>query len=106
MTNLASKSKNLLDTWLVDIAGNIAVSSHGVGLLARIKNLPVPVFASTEQAIEWGSRLNAQQHATLLDIQRTSSNAARGERNLQQMVNLATQSQLMREASEASSRAS
>ena len=106
MTNPSSKSKDPLDTWLVDIAGNIAVSSDGVGLLARIKNLPVPVFASTEHAIEWGSHLNAQQHATLLDIQRTSSNAARGERNLQQMVNLATQSQLMREAAEASSQAS
>jgi len=106
MTNPSSKSKDPLDTWLVDIAGNIAVSSGGVGLLARIKNLPVPVFASTEHAIEWGSHLNAQQHATLLDIQRTSSNAARGERNLQQMVNLATQSQLMREAAEASSQAS
>ena len=100
-TSTTSKSKDPLDTWLVDIAGNIAASSDGVGLLARIKNLPVPVFASTEQAIEWGSHLNAQQHATLLDIQRTSSNAARGERDPQRMLNLATQSQLMREAAEA-----
>ena len=51
MTNPTSKSKDSLDTWLVDIAGNIAVSSDGVALLARIKNLTVPVFASTEQGI-------------------------------------------------------
>jgi len=101
MTNPPSKSKHPLDTWLVDIAGNIAVSADGVGLLARIKNLAVPVFASTEQAIEWGSHLDAQEHATLLDIQRTSHNAAQGERNLQRMVNLGTQSELMREAAEA-----
>lgn len=49
----------------------------------------------------WGSRLNAEQHATLVDIQRSSSNAARVERDLQSMVNLATQSQLLREAAEA-----
>ncbi|HEV3409299.1 MAG TPA: hypothetical protein VG095_03335, partial [Chthoniobacterales bacterium] len=47
------------------------------------------------------SRLNAEQHATLLDIQRSSSNAARIERDLQTRVNLATQSQLLREAAEA-----
>ena len=101
MTNPTSKSKDPLDTWLVDIAGNIAVSADGVGLLARIKNLAVPVFGSTEHAIDWGSRLNSQEHATLLHIQRTSSTAAQGERNLQRMVNLGTQSQLMREAAEA-----
>jgi hypothetical protein len=70
--------------------------------LARIETLLVPAFVSTEQAVEWGSHLSAQQHATLVEIQRTASNAARGEGNLQRMVNLATQSQLMREAADAS----
>jgi hypothetical protein len=51
--------------------------------------------------MEWGSRLNAAQHATLVDVQRTSSNAARQNGDLQRMVHLATQSQLIREAAEA-----
>lgn len=87
--------------WLVDAAGNIAVSQPGLTLLRRIKRLRVPAFTSTEHATSWGSRLNAEQHATLVDVQRSSSNAARGERNLQRMVALATRSQLLREAAEA-----
>lgn len=50
--------------------------------------------------MEWGSSLNEEQHETLLDMQRTSSNAAHNETNLQRMVDLATQSQLLREAAE------
>ena len=100
ITSIPSR-KGALEKWLIDPAGNIAISASGLALLARIKALVVPVFASTEQAMEWGSHLNAQQHATLVDMQRTASNAAREERNLQRMVNLATQSQLMREAAEA-----
>jgi hypothetical protein len=99
--NSISSSKGGLDEWLVDSAGNIAISSSGLALLARIKALVLPVFTSTEQAVEWGSHLSSEQHATLVDMQRTASNAARGERNLQRMVNLATQSQLMWEAAEA-----
>ena len=91
-----------LNSYIVDEAGNVAISSDGLALLARIKALAVPVFASTEEAVEWGSHLNFEQRATLLDIQRTASNAAAGERNLQRMVNLATQSQLLREAAQAS----
>ena len=72
-----------------------------LALLARIQALVVPDFVSTEQAVEWGSHLSAEQHATLVKMQRTASNAARRERNLQRMVNLATRSQLMREAAEA-----
>jgi hypothetical protein len=94
-------NKGALDKWLIDSAGNIATSPSGLALLARIKALAVPIFASSEQALEWGSRLNPEQHATLVDVQRTASTAARGERNLQRMVDLATQSQLMREAAEA-----
>ena len=101
MINFISSNKGALDKWLIDSAGNIAVSVSDLGLLARIKALVVPVFASTEQAIEWGSHLTVEQHATLADMQRRASNAARGESNLQRMVNLATQSQLMREAAEA-----
>ena len=101
MISFISRRKGALDKWLIDPAGNIAISAAGLALLGRIKALGVPVFASTEEAVEWGSHLDAGQHATLVDMQRTASNAARGERNLQRMVNLATQSQLMREAAEA-----
>ena len=99
--NFFAGKKGALDKWLIDSAGNIAISASGLALLANIKTLAVPVFTSTEQAIEWGSHLSPKQHVTLLDVQRTASNAAREERNLQRMVNLATQSQLMREAAEA-----
>ncbi len=98
MINSISRNEGGLDKWLIDSAGNIAISSSGLTVLARIKALAVPVFASTEQAVEWGSHLSPEQHATLVDMQRTASNAALGERNLQRKVNLATQSQLMREA--------
>jgi hypothetical protein len=90
-----------LDSYIVDQAGNVAISSDGLALLARIKALVIPIFASTEQALEWGSHLNPEQRATLVDIQRTASNAAAGERNVERMVHLATQSQLMREAAQA-----
>ena len=89
------------DSYIVDEVGNVAICSDGLALLARIKALVIPVFASTEQAVEWGSHLNPEQRAALVEIQRTASNAAVGERNVQRMVNLATQSQLMREAAQA-----
>lgn len=95
------KTQHELDTWLVDLSGNIASSHTGLALLTRINALLVPAFVSTEHAVEWGSLLSAEQHETLVDIQRTFSNAARGERNLQRMVKLATRSQLIREAAEA-----
>jgi hypothetical protein len=63
--------------------------------------LLIPMFISTEHAVEWGSHLNAKQHATLVIKQRAASSSALAECDLQQMVNLATQSQLMREAAEA-----
>ena len=91
----------MLGSYIVDDAGNVAISSEGLALLARIKALVIPVFTSTEQAAEWGSHLNPEQHETLLDMQRTANNAALGERNVQRMVNLATQAQLMREAAQA-----
>ena len=99
--NPGSSSKGALDTWLIDSVGNVAISPSGLALLVRINRLVVPLFASTEHAVEWGSHLDAEQRATLVDMQRTASNAAQGERNLQRMVNLATRSQLMREAAEA-----
>lgn len=80
-----------LNSYIVDKAGNVAISSEGLALLARIEALVVPLFASTEEAVEWGSRLDPEQRATLVDIRRTRSNAVVGERNLQRMVNLATQ---------------
>ena len=101
MINPISSHQGKLHTWLIDSAGNVAISPSGVALLGRIEALIIPFFTSTEQAVEWGSRLNNEQHATLVDIQRTASNAAFSEPNLQRMVDLATQLQLMREAAEA-----
>ena len=66
-----------------------------------VKRLLIPTFVSTEQAMEWGSHLNAKQHAALIEKQRALSNTALAEYDPQRMVNLATQSQLMREAAEA-----
>ena len=101
MINPISTDQDKLNKWLIDSAGNIAISASGLALLDRIEALIVPVFASTEHAVEWGSNLSDEQHATLVDIQRTTSNAAFSEPNLQRMVNLATQSQLIREAIDA-----
>ena len=100
MINPISSPQDELNKWLIDSAGNIAISDSDVALLGRIHALLVPLFTSSEQAVEWGSHLNDEQHATLVDIQRTASNAALSEPNLQRMVSLATQSQLMREAGE------
>ena len=69
--------------------------------IRRIKKLLIPTFVSTEQAMEWGSHLNAEQHASLVETQRALSKAALAEYDLQRMLDLATQSQLMREAAEA-----
>ena len=65
------------------------------------EDLVIPPFVTTEQAITWGSHLNAEQHTTLVKAQRALSQDALSERNLQRMVNLATRSQLLREAAEA-----
>ena len=67
----------------------------------RVEKLSIPTFVSTEQAIEWGSHLNANQHASLIKKQRALSGIALAECDPQRMVDLATQSQLMREAAEA-----
>lgn len=101
MLNPISSRQGKLNTWLIDSAGNVAISPSGVALLGRIEALIIPFFTSTEQAVEWGSHLNDEQHATLVDIQRTASNATLSEPNPQRMVDLATQLQLMREAAEA-----
>ena len=65
---------------------------------SRVKKLSVPTFVSTEQAIEWGSHLNSEEHATLIERQRALSYTALTECNLRRMVTFATQSKLMREA--------
>ena len=93
------RSKDAMATWLIDVAGNVAISISDLALLKRIQSLIIPAFVSTEEAMLWGSDLNPEQRATLLDVQRNVSNAANDEPNLQHKVNLATQSQLMREAS-------
>ena len=66
-----------------------------------LKTLLIPIFLSTEQAMEWGSHLNAKQHTTLTQTQCALSNAARSECNTERKLNLAMQSQLMREAGQA-----
>ena len=95
------RGKDAIPTWLIDPTGNVAVSISDLGLLRRIQSLIIPAFVSTEQAMVWGSHLNPEQRATLLDIQRSVTNAAGAEADPQRMVNLATQAQLMREAAEA-----
>jgi hypothetical protein len=95
------RSKDAIVPWLIDGAGNVAISISDLVLLEHIQKLIIPTFVSTEQAMEWGSSLNPEQRSTLLDIQRSVSNAAQAEADTQRMVNLATQSQLMREAAEA-----
>jgi len=79
----------------------VAISISDLALLRRIRNLIIPAFVSTEEAMVWGSHLNPEQRATLLDIERSVNNSARAEADPQRMINLATQSQLMREAAEA-----
>ena len=95
------RSKDTIATWLIDVAGNVAISISDLTLLKRIRNLIIPAFVSTEEAMVWGSHLNPEQRATLLDIHRSVSNAALAEADPQRKVNLATQSQMMREAAEA-----
>lgn len=95
------RSKDAIASWLIDVAGNVAISISDLALLKRIQSLIIPAFGSTEEAMLWGSDLNPEQRATLLDMQRSVSNAARAEVDPQRMVNLATQSQLLREAAEA-----
>ena len=101
ITPISGSKDATIGTWLIDTAGNVAISLSGLALLKRIQTLIIPVFVSTEEAMHWGSHLSPEQRATLLDIQRSVSNAAQTEADLQRMVNLATQSQLMREAAEA-----
>jgi len=95
------RSKDAIATWLIDAAGNVAISISDLILLERIQTLIIPAFVSTEEAMVWGSHLNLEQRATLLEMQRNVSNAARAEADPQRMVDLATQSQLLREACEA-----
>ena len=95
------RGKDAIATWLIDVAGNVAISIPDLALLRRIQSLIIPAFVSTEEAMVWGSNLNPEQRATLLDIERSVNNSARAEADPQRMINLATQSQMMREAAEA-----
>ena len=65
------------------------------------KILVIPIFVSTEQAMEWGSYLNAKQHTTLIQTQCALCDAARSECDTERKLDLAMQSQLMREAGQA-----
>jgi len=51
--------------------------------------------------MEWGSHLDAKQRTTLTQTQCALSDAARSEYNMERKLNLALQSQLMREAAQA-----
>src|SRR5438067_11930970 len=95
------RSKDTITTWLIDVVGNVAISISDLTLLRRIQSLIIPTFLSTEEAMVWGSHLNPEQRATLLDIHRSMSNAARAGAEPQRMVNLGRQSQVIREAAEA-----
>src|SRR5436190_23381272 len=92
------RSKDAIATWLIDVAGNVAISISDVALLKRIQSMIIPAFVSTEQAMVWGSHHNPNQHATLLHVQRSVSNAAQAEANPQRINNLTTQSQQIRVA--------
>ena len=65
------RSKDTIATWLIDVAGNVAISISDVALLRRIQSLIIPAFVSTEEAMLWGSHLNPEQRVTLLDIHRS-----------------------------------
>ena len=65
------------------------------------KTLVIPIFVSTEQAIEWGSRLNEKQHVALATVQCALSDASRAECNSQRKLDLGMQSQLLHEAAQA-----
>jgi len=65
------------------------------------EDLVIPFLVTTEQAMSWGSHLNTKQHNTLVKAQRALSKDALSERDPQRMANLATRSQLLREAAEA-----
>ena len=66
-----------------------------------LKTLIIPIFLSTEEAMEWGSRLDAKQRTTLTQTQCALSDAARNECDTERKLDLAMQSQLMREAGQA-----
>jgi hypothetical protein len=99
--SLVAGHENALRIWIIDANGNVAISAAAFTLLAGITRLIVPIFGSTEEAVAWGSRLTAEEHIGVLDLQRSSSEAALREGNQQRKVDLATQSQLLREAAEA-----
>ena len=73
----------------------------GAAYKEALKTLLIPIFLSTEQAMEWGSHLNAKQHTTLTQTQCALSNAARSDCNTERKLHLVMQSQLMREAAQA-----
>jgi hypothetical protein len=66
-----------------------------------VKKFCIPTFISTEQAMEWGTHLTDAQYATVVKEQRVLNDIALGEFDLQRKLDLATQSQLMREAVDA-----
>jgi hypothetical protein len=66
-----------------------------------VKTLVIPIFVSTEQAIEWGSRLNEKQHVALATVQCALSDASRAECNPRRKLDLGMQSQLLHEAAQA-----
>ena len=96
LTTSQNEEKTAQNRWESE-GGN----SDELRAMAANKELVIPILVSTEQAVRWGSHLNAEQHTTLVEKQRAVSRVALAARNMQRMVDLATQSQLLREAAEA-----
>ena len=96
LTTLENEENTAENRW-----ENEGGNSGELQTLAASENLVIPILVSTEQAIGWGSHLNTEQHTTLVQTQRTLSKNALAEGNMQRMIDLATQSQLLREAAEA-----
>ena len=88
--------------WLQLWTMNLAMKDFHKGAIYReaLKILVIPIFLSTEHALEWGSNLSAKQHLTLVTVQSALSDAARAESNPQRKLDLGMQSQLMREAAQ------
>ncbi len=99
--SIIAGEKDALRIWIIDANGNVAIPAAAFTLLAGITPLITPIFRSTEEAVAWGARLTAEEHDALLEVQRSLSEAALREPNQQRKLELATQSQLLREAAEA-----
>src|SRR5207247_11070658 len=79
------RSKDAIATWLIDLAGNVAISISDLALLRQIQRLIIPAFVSTEQAMLWGSNLDprATRNAAGHTSEREQCRAGRGRSSTQ-----------------------